>query len=667
MIVLRVNGRDLAPYVVAAPADSEFDPVDADRIEPQFSGAPAFAEGAAFTGDATDNREWTIPLVLDAADRAALHSLIRDINADLVQGAPVEFASDEADDSTFFSLETGRLDVHYQFMLTGVHNTTRAVLRLWTIPHGHTGTARTVASLAATGAVEFPATGILGDIDALANIEVRVGSKVASNGRIVGYGVHRSASFAGIRGPSAPEFVAQSGATVRGYSGAVGSQALAIPVSPTGASGVALTSFLAPPGGHVGRHRLFGVMRSRLNRPVTLYARDRFGAILGPTTAASQTDATKWGLVDLGEVQVPRGGSEGIPTQYVELVGGGASGAAVVASPALEVNRLIYMPLGEAPGLLRTRGAGGDSLLYADSFARFADLPVGNLLQTQPNAEIGDAAWAKTAGDLANSNDRMVPAASQNFTANASAFYSLASGARHTDARAEVKTALSAGASAGVASSAIELWVKQINASEGMYARLDFTPSHALRIYSATGAATIVLASAVGASVAAAASGFYAGNPLILGAQVLGDALTAFVGTSPVGAASVSVSNAFFTFRGWPALKMNSGSNIPAAFLTADDFRYLGLSAGASDIAPRQWFRFESHPKNRAIQSNASVFTADREAEFRGNNPQAPPVGSPGASGPARAVVFSGDPDDFQGNDLLDVRVDATERWRFLR
>ncbi|MGH9380668.1 MAG: hypothetical protein ACRD2Z_08665, partial [Thermoanaerobaculia bacterium] len=101
--------------------------------------------------------------------------------------------------------------------------------------------------------------------------------------------------------------------------------------------------------------------------------------------------------------------------------------------------------------------------------------------------------------------------------------------------------------------------------------------------------------------------------------------------------------------------------------ITADDFTYDSPGAGASDIGAREWFRFQSWPERRAIQGNASVFIADRAAEFRGDHPCLPPVGSPGASGPARVVVMAGDPDDFLGNDLLDVRVDAVEQFAYLR
>ena len=138
-VQLVVNGRNLSQSV-RAQHDEGFDPVDAERIEPQFSGSPAFQEGAEFVNDAEGNREWTVPLILTAADRAALHQLVVDIENDLVSGAQVEFASSSNDPSTFFDLERGKLEVEYQYFLS-VHATTRATLKLWTRPHGYTGTA----------------------------------------------------------------------------------------------------------------------------------------------------------------------------------------------------------------------------------------------------------------------------------------------------------------------------------------------------------------------------------------------------------------------------------------------------------------------------------------------------------------------------------------------
>ena len=70
-----------------------------------------------------------------------------------------------------------------------------------------------------------------------------------------------------------------------------------------------------------------------------------------------------------------------------------------------------------------------------------------------------------------------------------------------------------------------------------------------------------------------------------------------------------------------------------------------------------------------SLRVGASVFLIDRTANFRGVPPRVPAIGSAALlpSGPAQAIVFAGDPSNFVGNDLLDVRLDCVERWRYLR
>ncbi len=681
MIFLRVNDRDLSVYARVA-KDEGMAPAPFGHRSPQFAGAGAFSEGRRHTGDDDDNAERVFPLILSADSTADLHQLIRDIESELVRGAVVEFAPDSTDARTTFDLESGRLEIDYEHWI-GRAGHLRAVLRCWTRPYGTTGTARTVASLGATALAQFPVTGILGDRPAAGKLEVRVGSKVASGGRVVAYGVHRSASYLGIRGPSAAHFVAQSGATVRGASGAVGSQYLAIPVSPTGASGVALTSFLTPPGGHVGRHRVLAVGRSRLDRQLTVWARDRFGAPLGPTTAASQTDPTKWGLIDLGEVHVPArdsGRQEAVPTQYVEVIAGGASGAAVNASPAFEVNRLIFLPLDEAPGIMRTRG-GQQTLLFGDSFARLAGVDSGGGSYGYRGrlsagwhivSDNGPEIWNRLAGNFAG-DGFVAPLASGHIAfgipfdyraANATGFFSIASGKQRSDIVAELRTGLTFGSSGALNSSLLEFWPKAQGPSAGVMIRLQLGPSANHHIALLTDG-TVRASAPLGGSTA---SGFALGNSHRLVGVFTGGKADVYLATGALPATPILVaSRAELAVPGWPQLAMQAGSNIASAVLMADDLRVYSLAAGASDIGPREWFRFEAHPEARAIQGNASVFLANRAGDLRGNHPQVPAIGSPGPSGPAQMIVFSGDPDDFLGNDLMDVRLDAVEKFTYLR
>lgn len=670
MILLRLNNRDLSSYIRVA-HDEGLDPADSEFSEPQFSGSPAFAEGQAGLGSAASNREIVVPLILSADSSAGLHALIRDINGELESGARVEYATEYADQTTFFDLEAGRLDINYQYWIAR-NNTLRCELRLWTRPYGHTGTARILASIQATAAVQFPATGVLGDVDALGQLEVRVGSRVASGGRVIGYGLHRSASFSGIRGPSGPDFVAQSGATVRGGSGAIGSQFLALPVSPTTASGVALTSFLDPPAGHVGRHRVLGIMRSRLDRPIAITANDRWGGVLGPTAYASQVDGSKWGVVDLGEIQVParRSGQEGVPTQYVELRAGGASGNVINASPALEVNRLIYLPLDEAPGMLRTPGAAGNSSWDIDDFNTTT-----NQAPLSEHRSAGGRVWEGNAGAIGLSAYGVAYAGAPTYVGpniysapapNATGLHTLGDTSTSgylDDTQTEAQIILT-GSYAAASPASIELRAKYRSASLGFALRFIPGPSQVLQLLSYSAAGASVMASAGIASTLA--SGIYLGQPhkLILSAN--GGELAGYLGTRPL-APIITASHADVTIPGLPALKMSNGSNVASGLLVADYFRVSLLGAGASDMGPRESFRFEAHPEGRVVQANASVFLADRQAAFRGVAPRVPAVGSPGPSGPAQMVVLSGDPTDFLGNDLMDVSLRVVDRFTFLR
>ena len=663
-VLLRINDRDLSAFVVVGHEDG-LDPAASGYLEPQFAGSTAFSEGMRGIGVSADNREVSIPLMLAADSSDALHTLIRDINNELVRGAQVEWSGDDATQSTtFFDLEGGRLEVNYQFWL-GRSNRTRAMLRLWTQPYGHTGTVRLLASRGSTGPQQLAATGVLGDAPALGQIEVRVGSRVASNGRMIAYGVHRSASFSGIRGPSGPDFVAQSGATVRGGSGAIGSQFLAVPVSPTVASGVALTSFLDPPGGHVGRHRVLGIMRSRLDRPITVSANDRFGAPLGPTAVASP--GVGWGVVDLGEISVPerRSTQESVPTQYVEIRGGGASGNQIIASPALEINRLVYLPIDDSPGVLRTRGAAGNSLIAYEDFTPLGG--VNGVVLRAKSPAYGNYLWNRIEGEIGLLALGLGYAGATGIVlatpaANASGFYSLASGVGLSDTLTEAKVVLNA--TYGAPSSAIEIYAKQRSPSTGFGLRLEAGPSQALKLISYTAAGASVMASAGIATTLA--SGLYQAqmHKLILSAN--GGELAGYIGTAPV-APAITASHADVSAPGWPALRLQQGSNPASGMLVIDALTVYNLGAGASDMSPREWFRFEATPERRAFQGNASVFLSSREAVFRGVHPRVPAVGSPGASGPAQIVVLSGDPVDFLGNDRMDVSIQVKERFRFLR
>jgi hypothetical protein len=567
------------------------------------------------------------------------------------------------DSSSFFDLERGALteEFNYYHLINGIAG---AVLTLTVRPYSNTATHRLIASVpAATSAVvKFAATGIDGDTYALANLEVRVGSQVASAGRLVAWGVHPHPSHNPYR--AATSGLAQTGATVRGASGAIGSQYTAIPVSPTGASGVAYTVFLDPPDAHIGRHRVIAVARSGLEKGIPLYAEDRFGAILGPTAIASQTDQSKWQVVDLGEVNVPAraSGQDAVPTQFVNIYGGGASGIGINASPALQLNGIMFLPLEYSAGILRTKG--GALPAFSDSFTRLSS---GQVLESSPSPEVGQP-WSKVGGYLLGLGSfslggHVTVSNASAIAAAATGFYDGASGALYSDVNTSMS--LNVEATSTASGAYVELWAKRIPAgvSQGIWARLTFGPSQTLQLLTGNGAVATVLASAGIASTLA--SGILIAQTHTLTIRTSGGRADAWLATGPLSASPVlSASNGLVTQPGNLAVRMQNGGN-PNFAPWIDDVR-LSVIAGASDIGARETFRFESHPEGRIYQGTASVFTADRLADYRGQFPKMPPVPT-AATGPARVVVLQGEIDNLQGLDGPDIALSVLERFRFLR
>lgn len=686
---LVVNGLDLSAYMQVHEEDG-LDPSGAAYWQPQYSGLPALGEGKRHTNDAADNREPVFPLLLEANSRAALHRLISEVDLNVVKGATLEFASDSSDPSSFWTIEGGNCEVNYQYFLTGVALTTRAVLKLSVRPYAHTATVRTIASLpmGSSAVIEFPASGLLGDVYALANLEVQVGSAVASAGRVVMYGVHPHPSHNPYR--QATSGRAQAGATVRGASGAVGSQYTAIPVSPTGASGIAYTEFLDPPDAHIGRHRVFGFARSGLSVPIPVYAQDRFGAIIGATAVVTQLDQGKWQLVDFGEIQVPARatGQEAVPTQYVQLFGGGASGASVIASGGLHLAGLMFLPLDYSAGVLRTPGAGAVGSAFGDSFTRYKTKK--GQLESFPVSDGGEL-WSKINGGLGGgisfAERQEIFAGSYNSSAEsgvplngATGFYSLGSGAMRSDVRVavyggigQVNALFGNSPSFNVASARLVVYPKMQASAAYTKVVWNLGPSPYLAIISGASPGAENLRASAGMP-SMIASGYLEGQAQVLTVQALSGRMDVWLATGALSPSPViSASHAELGIPGHLGLQIFNGTvgqsfGFPANYLQVTKIVGNTLGGSAPDSAAREYFRFDSYPEGRVVEANASVFRADQLANYRGAFPKLPPVGSGGAAtGPARVVVFQGEIDNVIGNDGANVSLGALERFRFLR
>lgn len=294
-----------------------------------------------------------MPLLLNAASTDALHTLVQTINSHLFQCAQVAFKPQGATNTTYFDLEAGRLDPHWDLYIDNA-GFLQATLNLWTRPYGHTGTTRVVASVApatyspSAGPIVFPVTGVSGDINALANVGINWSTATTPAGggfipRFVAYGFHKSPSYMPVRIPST---TIVGGGSVIGASGAIASLYLAMP------SRLAVTDILTPSGAFGGRHRLLVVFRANMS-PATsplyasLYQNGLVIQTIGtyvPTVVGSNG---AWQIADLGEFtvpDVPSGPVSNAATVTVQVFAEN-NGASRVASFAYHLNALVYIPL----------------------------------------------------------------------------------------------------------------------------------------------------------------------------------------------------------------------------------------------------------------------------------------------------------------------------------
>lgn len=364
---LKLGSLDLSSYVRVAPGEG-LDLAAGGFLEPAFSESPLL-DGQYLSNVDVQNKQLAWPLFLNAADKDALHSLIRQIKEE--ENKPgrlrVEWADKGATNSTFFDVEFVRFEPDFNFRRQE-HSYMGGTLRIWVRPYGHTATSRIIATGVATGVVltvPIPSA-ISGDHAALLDGRVNVGSYVPQTGRIVALAALPNASYVPDH-PAASFTSLMSGASLTGASGAAGSQYMALPVSPTVASGYAMKLSMAVPSLYAGANRVFAVARSTLSEGVAVRAfEDLTGFPLGPTTIASSS--TNWGLIDLGVLRVPTVAN--VPARIAIAAAGlspasGVPAASVYATQALHVNRLVTLP---EKSLTAFVDPGGQLLAYDDFY-----------------------------------------------------------------------------------------------------------------------------------------------------------------------------------------------------------------------------------------------------------------------------------------------------------
>lgn len=450
-LVLKVNGRDLAPYLRVAHEDG-LDPAPADAITPQFTGSPAIGEGQSFVGDAINNAQMAFPLMLKAATTDALYQLIRDIRRDLFKGAVVEYRSGGASASTFFDLEGGDLDPDFEFWLDQ-GGKCRAQLTIYRRPYGHSGTTRLLASTVGTGALNILASGLTGDVDAQAQIRFALPSR-AEQRQVVAFGVKRAAPSAWTpewRAASilqAPSQGAILGATrwLFGGSGRMASQYCAFVINSVSLVVPARTLLgqaQLPPALYPGQYRLFagvqGSFASANPKPRLQAMFDPVG-VLPPASGiwfASQSalkpcgdgfpiasGGTQWRLADLGQLNFPSGALGASPMLALTYSAGDTTASVIQSAGSFPVNveGLYLIPIDGTAGVVpdsdtyRVSGTSTLTLDGVESSAKHAMVGsatfdrTGEMRGNFPAIPAGTSARVVAlAGDGARSNGDWVP------------------------------------------------------------------------------------------------------------------------------------------------------------------------------------------------------------------------------------------------------------------
>lgn len=384
-LVFKVNGRDLSSYLRVNHGDG-LDPAPGEFMDPQYAGSAAMGEGQFFVGDAVNNSAKVFPLILKAATTDLLYQLIRDIRADLAKGNQVEYRSGGASASTFFDLEGGVLDPDFEFWLDQGKRC-RATLTIHTRPYGHTGTTRLLASTVGTGAINVLASGLSGDMDAVARITVGMATK-AYNSPLVLYGVKHpvpsgwspewrgaSISLATSIPNNNGEFngYATAARSLVGASGAMASQyvAFGLAAATNYSVNAQLGEFNLPPLSHVGKHRIIAGVRSYLSVPsakpeLSLYF-DPVGNVRFSPSAMQKTGKTSlrkaalsgasggFNLVDFGEINVPTSSASAAPFAMfgysgASLVAAASTGGANASYP-IQIEGLYLIPADKAIGV----------------------------------------------------------------------------------------------------------------------------------------------------------------------------------------------------------------------------------------------------------------------------------------------------------------------------
>lgn len=341
--VLTVDGYDLQPFLRVA-KDDGLDPIDADRLEPQF-GEAAGGEGDPLLSLREGNAEMIWPLHVTPLKSGSfadtpdgMQAMMTDLNRRLRSAVLLEWRPDNVSVSTFHDVVHARFEPDFDYRRQQ-KLWCSGVLRVWAKPYGHTGTSRILATAAGSGVsvTVTPATMVAGDTFAQVTARVAGGSAPVSRGRLTGYAVVPSGRVIDI---PAASITLGAGATLMGRADAAGSQVVRGASAPRALSEVGRVAL--PASQYHGRHRLLAVCAGTGRR---LFAAVDDGQQLDGAILDS-LEGIGYQTADLGAFEIdPALGATRTLTVLAEEA---SAPVFVTLGPHVAVNRLLLLPEGES-------------------------------------------------------------------------------------------------------------------------------------------------------------------------------------------------------------------------------------------------------------------------------------------------------------------------------
>lgn len=418
-----MNGRDLTAYNRLAHGDGH-EPASADSFDPQFTGPSALGEGQSFVGNSLGNVAMSFPLILDAANTDALYQLIRDIRTDLVKGNTVEYRSGGASQSTFFDMESGKLEPNFEFWLDQ-NARCRAQLTIWRRPYGHSGTSRVIASAVGTGPMMVTATGVLGDGSAQANLRFRPVATSNTNLTGIVWGIKNPVPsgfnpFWGALRIETEAYEFYPGATTVSAtslaSGRINNQYRAVNpanIVSLGTSQNPVFDIYIPGRTFGGRYRVLANARMRATFSqsssrveAVLRAFSDLGMI--GETRKDMKDLPDWSPIDLGEITIPSTGTTSL-NLILSVQHSASPVGALTATYPFQVDGFTLVPLDKSAGMIST-GSGlsmnASGLIHADGVDRHVPIHLtatDDSIGSRPSWLRGDWPTIPPAGSAGNS------------------------------------------------------------------------------------------------------------------------------------------------------------------------------------------------------------------------------------------------------------------------